>query len=119
MGFGTVWGDLMELEPTLSVLTLLCGVILLVILTKLRGFIDEAIAGLEEDLALALGSIEKRIQEGLEKLVEEGLDLPEAPNVAQGLILSWLQGQLAPASLEIPRDDAGRWRGEGGDELVP
>ena len=74
MGFATVWGDLMELEPTLSVLTLLCGVILLVILTKLRGFIDEAIAGLEEDLALAL---------------------------------------------EIPRDDAGRWRGEGGDELVP
>jgi len=119
VGFRSVWGDLMEPEAILSALTLLCGVILLVILTRLRDFIEDRIGQLEDDLAQALGSIEKRIQEGLERLVEEGLDLPDSPNVAQGLILSWLQGQLGGAQEILPRDSEGRWRGSAGEDLVP
>jgi hypothetical protein len=92
-------------EPILIIasLSLVATGLILWILRQLRDELEDRIQQLESDMAKGLISIEARIQEGLQKLVEEGLDLPEAPSMIQQALGQWISSQMQPPS-DLLRD---------------
>lgn len=93
------------IEPNLIIasLSLVATGLILWILMQLRDELEDRIQLLEADMAKGLISIEGRIQEGLQSLVENGLDLPEAPNLIQQALGQWITSQMQPPS-DLLRD---------------
>lgn len=108
-----------SLEASLSLVT--TGLLLVLIWFSSRIGVEllSRVDRLELELAQALGSIEERIGEGLRQLLEDGLDLPEPPNLAQQAIAGFIQQQLAPQIGAARDPDSGQFRGLDGEAIDP